>query len=217
MPKQFLQKWKMVFCAVCFLLMEVFIGFSQAVEVSYITDYERSNIDRYKVISKDTEGNRWQIETDRKVRWSSEGPIVRHEYKRVLFEKRKAGGMFQYDIEFESYDLDEEIETKILNFYTIEGRPDHDEVELIDFYSVSICGMKSAIVMLRTALNQTDRAARAEAGYPVRHYYYDHIFINLEKEGEAVFYPDPLDYNMVEGLMLDYPDYNCRSGYITFE
>jgi len=217
MPKQFSQKWKMVFYIVLLWVVGTFASFSQATQTSYIMDYKRSNLNRYKVISRNTEGNRWQIETDWKTYRFDTGRIVSHEYERVLFEKRKIEKVFQYDIDFESYDLDEEVETRILKFYTIEGRPDHDEVELIDFYSVPICGVKSAIIMLRTALNQADRAARAEAGYPVRHYYYDHIFINLEKEGEAVFYPDPLDYTIVEGSMLDYPDYNCQSGYITFE
>jgi len=228
MPKQFSQKWKATFFAICFFLfMEEGISSPEIMGDSYITDYERSHLGRYKVISRNTEGNRWQIETDWKGgRRSSEGPIVRHEYERVLFEKRKIEKAFQYDIDFESYELDEEIETKILNFYTIDGRPDHDEVELIDFstYPKPICGMKSALIMLRVGLSQEERAARAKAGYPIRRYYYDHIFINLEKNGEAVFYPDPLDSSIIDGPILHYfnrwfekAEYNCQSGFLTFE
>jgi len=194
------------------------------------------NLDSYQIISRSFNGNKWKFEKSWKIIVNDRTNLVYHKHEKILFEKYENNEKSDYGVvldfyEFRSGDPEKgevDQETKLKRFYTVEGRSSHYDVEFIDLktYSMVFCGKKSAIIVLRSRLKEPYMPKTEyddETADSLRRYKYDHIFLNLEQDGQAVFYEDPLDLELIDGPLYYYDhweektQYNCRSGYISFE
>jgi len=204
------------------LFIGFYLGFISPVYSQFITDYKRSNIGRYKIISKDLTGKKWKIEEERKIYQYNEklkqynvDKIIVHDYEGVLFEQYTNNGKLQYKFSLNFYNLDHGIEKTLNLSYFVEGRSDNYDVEPIDFDNESYCDGKHIKVILRSRLKPQYRNIETDR------YYYDQVFLNLKQDGVIAYYPEPLNFELSEPKARIYdvhPDkYSCKSGVIFFK